>query len=64
MTMDREAFSFVRKKRPSLQKREMVAHEQTIWIGEQRPKELLLMGFYQRVKRPHIPLELSTLSAH
>ena len=62
--MDREAFSFVRKKRPSLQKREMVAHEQTIWIGEQGPKELLLMGFYQRVKRPYIPLELSTLSAH
>lgn len=62
--MDREAFSFVRKKRPPLQKREMVVHEQTIWIGERRPKELLLMGFYQRVNRPYILLELSTLSAH
>lgn len=62
--MYREAFSFVRKRDLLFRKRRWLPPEETIWIGEQRPKELMLMGFYQRFKRPYIPLELSTLSAH
>lgn len=62
--MDREAFSFVRKRDLLFRKGRWLPPEETIWTGEQRPKELMLMGFYQRFKRPYVPLELSALSAH
>lgn len=62
--MDRQAFSFVRKRDLLFRKGRWLPPEETIWTGEQRPKELMQVGFYQRFKRPYVPLELSALSAH